>query len=79
MDACFNGREVLEYLACAEYDALILDIMMPGMNGLEVLKKIRSWGNGVPVLFLTARDSVGDRVNGLDLGSGRLFGEAVRL
>ncbi len=69
VDACFNGREVLEYLACAEYDALILDIMMPGMNGLEVLKKIRSWGNGVPVLFLTARDSVGDRVNGLDLGA----------
>ena len=69
VDACFNGREVLEYLACAEYDALILDIMMPGMNGLEVLIKIRSWGNGVPVLFLTARDSVGDRVNGLDLGA----------
>ena len=69
VDACFNGEEVLEYLACAEYDAMILDIMMPKMNGLEALKKIRAMGNHVPILFLTARDSVEDRVNGLDLGA----------
>lgn len=69
VDSCFNGEEVFEYLACAEYDAIILDIMMPKMNGLEVLKKIRAMGNSVPTLFLTARDSVEDRVNGLDLGA----------
>lgn len=69
VDSCFNGEEVFEYLACAEYDAIILDIMMPKMNGLEVLKKIRAMGNSVPALFLTARDSVEDRVNGLDLGA----------
>lgn len=69
VDSCFDGEEVFEYLACAEYDAIILDIMMPKMNGLEVLKKIRAMGNSVPALFLTARDRVEDRVNGLDLGA----------
>ncbi len=69
VDACFNGEEVLDYMAGAEYDALILDIMMPVMDGLTVLKKIRSAGNPVPVLLLTAKDSIEDRVRGLDAGA----------
>lgn len=69
VDSCFNGREVLEYLECAEYDGLILDIMMPVMNGLEVLKTLRKKKNNLPVLLLTAKDSVEDRVLGLDLGA----------
>ena len=69
VDSCYNGQEVLDYLECAEYDAIILDIMMPVMNGLQVLKKIRQRQDSVPVLLLTARDSVEDRVNGLDAGA----------
>ena len=69
VDSCFDGREALEYLESAEYDAAVLDIMMPGLSGLEVLKRIRAEGNQVPVLFLTARDGVDDRVKGLDCGA----------
>lgn len=69
VDACFNGEEVLDYMDGAEYDALILDIMMPVMDGLTVLKKIRRAGNPVPVLLLTAKDSIEDRVRGLDAGA----------
>lgn len=69
VDSCYNGAEVLDYMAGAEYDAVILDIMMPVMDGLTVLRKIRSRGINVPVLLLTARDSVEDRVNGLDAGA----------
>ena len=69
VDACGNGLEALDYLAVSPYDAIILDIMMPGLSGLEVLKRIRAEGNQVPVLFLTARDGVDDRVKGLDCGA----------
>ena len=69
VDSCQNGQEALDCLAMAEYDAIILDIMMPGINGLEVLKKLRSAGNKTPVLLLTALDSVPDRVAGLDGGA----------
>ena len=69
MDACGNGLEALDYLAVSPYDAIILDIMMPGLSGLDVLKRIRAEGNQVPVLFLTARDGVDDRVKGLDCGA----------
>ena len=69
VDSCKNGREVLEYMAGAEYDALILDIMMPVLDGLSVLKKIRQRGSTVPVLLLTAKDSIEDRVAGLDAGA----------
>ncbi|HJC57797.1 MAG TPA: response regulator transcription factor [Candidatus Eisenbergiella intestinipullorum] len=69
VDSCFDGQEALDYLAMAEYDAVILDIMMPKKNGLEVLKSLRSSGSSVPVLLLTARDSVSDRVTGLDAGA----------
>ena len=69
VDSCYNGQEVLAYLECAEYDAIVLDIMMPVMDGLQVLKKLRARENHVPVLLLTARDSVEDRVSGLDAGA----------
>ena len=69
VDACFNGEEVFDYLLGAEYDALVLDIMMPKLSGLEVLRRLRREGNQVPVLLLTARDSIQDRVEGLDAGA----------
>lgn len=68
VDSCYNGLEALEYLACADYDVIILDIMMPKMNGLELVRRLRSEGNNTPVLFLTARDAVADRVEGLESG-----------
>ena len=69
VDSCFDGAQALDYLSAAEYDGVILDIMMPQVNGLEVLSKLRAYGNHVPVLFLTARDSISDRVKGLDMGA----------
>lgn len=69
VDACFDGNDALDYIACAEYDAVILDIMLPGISGLEFLKRIRSQNNKTPVLLLTARDSIEDRVAGLDAGA----------
>ena len=68
VDSCYNGLEALEYLACSDYDVIILDIMMPKMNGLELVRRLRSEGNNTPVLFLTARDAVADRVEGLESG-----------
>ena len=69
VDSCKNGQEGLEYMAGAEYDALVLDIMMPVLDGLSVLKSIRRRGCAVPVLLLTAKDSIEDRVAGLDAGA----------
>lgn len=69
VDSCYDGEEALDYMAGAEYDAVILDIMMPVMDGLSVLKSMRSKGMQVPVLLLTARDSIEDRVKGLDAGA----------
>lgn len=69
VDSCYNGQDALDYLDSAEYDALILDIMMPVMDGLTVLKKLRSRGSSLPVLLLTAKDSVDDWVRGLDAGA----------
>ena len=68
-DACYDGVEALEYLAGAEYDAVVLDVMMPRMDGMEVLHRMRSAGNDTPVILLTAKDSVPDRVRGLDAGA----------
>lgn len=69
VDDCGDGLEALDYIAMADYDGMILDIMLPGIDGLELLKKIRVEGNDTPVLFLTARDGIEDRVKGLDLGA----------
>lgn len=69
VDSCHDGEEALDALAVAEYDAVILDIMMPKADGFEVLREIRKSGKTTPVLFLTARDAIEDRVKGLDGGA----------
>ena len=69
VDACGDGLEALDYLQITAYDAVILDIMLPGVDGLSVLKKMRTADDKTPVLLLTARGSVEDRVAGLDLGA----------
>lgn len=69
VDSCFDGEEALSYIEMAEYDGIILDIMMPKRDGLSVLHSLRKKGIGTPVLFLTARDAVEDRVLGLDSGA----------
>lgn len=69
VDSCFDGEEALSCLDVTEYDAVILDIMMPKIDGLQVLKEMRKAGNTAPVIFLTARDSIEDRVQGLDAGA----------
>ncbi len=69
VDNCFDGEEALDFLRMAEYDGIILDIMMPKRDGLSVVKYMRENGNQTPVLFLTARDTVEDKVKGLDLGA----------
>ena len=69
VDSCFDGDEALSYIEMAEYDGIILDIMMPKRDGLSVLHSLRKKGIGTPVLFLTARDAVEDRVLGLDSGA----------
>ena len=69
VDACFDGVEALDYLEGAEYDAIVLDVMMPRMDGFSLLAQMRESGNETPVIFLTAIDSVPDRVRGLDAGA----------
>ena len=69
VDGCFNGEEALEYLAGAEYDAMLLDVMMPKLDGFSLLERLRNAGNEIPVLVLTAKDAISDRVKGLDLGA----------
>ena len=69
VDSCFDGEEAMAFLDCADYDAAILDIMMPKADGFAVLSHIRAAGKAMPVLFLTARDAVEDRVKGLDSGA----------
>lgn len=68
-DAVYDGQEALEYLAAGNYDALILDVMMPKLDGFGVLKALRSQGNNIPILMLTARSEVDDKVAGLDGGA----------
>ena len=69
VDVVHNGEDALCYLENADYDGAILDIMMPKLDGLSVLKKIRNMGNGIPVLILTAKSGIDDRVEGLDAGA----------
>ncbi len=69
VDGCFDGEEALLYLLGAEYDAILLDVMMPKLDGYGLLKKLRDQGIETPVMFLTARDAVADKVKGLDYGA----------
>lgn len=69
VDAVYNGRDALDYLEVGDYDGAILDVMMPEMDGFTVLKNIRGAGNTVPVLMLTAKSEIDDRVYGLDAGA----------
>lgn len=69
VDAVYDGREALEYLEADSYDGAVLDIMMPKMDGIEVLRRIRGEGNTVPVLLLTAKSQIEDKVLGLDTGA----------
>ena len=69
VDAVYDGEAALEYLESSNYDGLILDIMMPEKDGLTVLKTIRAQGNPIPVLLLTAKSEIDDRVTGLDAGA----------
>ena len=69
VDSVLDGEEALDYLEYSEYDLVILDIMMPKVDGFEVIKKLRDKGNHTSVLMLTARDSADDKVKGLDLGA----------
>lgn len=69
VDSAYNGEEALDYINVGEYDVIILDIMMPKMNGYDFIKRIRRDKNNVAVLMLTAKDSLEDKVKGLDLGA----------
>ena len=69
VDAAFDGEQALDFLSAGEYDAVILDVMMPKKDGIEVLKTLRANKNFVPVLMLTAKSEICDRVEGLDSGA----------
>ena len=69
VDPVYDGRDALDYARTEEYDGIILDVMMPKMSGLEVLRQLRSEGCRTPVLLLTAKAEVEDRIEGLDLGA----------
>ena len=69
VDACGDGEEALDYMEMTSYDGVLLDIMLPGKDGFAVLKEVRQMGNDTPILLLTARDGIEDRVKGLDLGA----------
>ncbi len=68
-DAVYNGEDALSYLAAGNYDAAVLDIMMPKMDGITVLRHLRAQGNQLPVLLLTAKSEIDDKVLGLDSGA----------
>ena len=69
VDAVYDGADALDYARNEEYDGIILDVMMPKMSGLEVLRQLRAEGSRTPVLLLTAKSEVEDRIQGLDLGA----------
>ncbi len=69
VDAVYDGEQALDYLDAENYDAVILDIMMPKIDGLEVLKRTRAKGNLIPIIMLTAKSMLDDKVTGLDFGA----------
>ena len=69
VDAVLNGKDALEYLENGNYDGMILDVMLPGVDGFEVLRRTRAAGNPIPILMLTAKSEVDDKVAGLDGGA----------
>lgn len=69
VDAVYNGQDALDYLNADNYDGAILDIMMPKMDGITVLKNVRASGNHIPIILLTAKAEIDDRVTGLDSGA----------
>ncbi|MBR1796401.1 MAG: response regulator transcription factor [Clostridiales bacterium] len=69
VDAVYDGEEALRYLKTGDYDAAILDIMMPKLDGIEVLKEIRKSGSLIPIIMLTAKSQVEDKIEGLDSGA----------
>ena len=69
VDSCLNGNDALGYIFSVEYDVIISDIMLPGIDGFEILRRIREKEIKTPVLLLTARDGIEDRVKGLDYGA----------
>ena len=69
VDCCFNGRDGLDYAEAADYDCIVLDWMLPKMDGLTLLRRLQGGGNHANVLLLTAKDSIEDRVAGLDAGA----------
>lgn len=75
VDAVYDGQEALDYALSENYDALVLDIMMPKMSGLEVLQKLREKGICVPILMLTAKTEIEDRIVGLDKGADDYLGK----
>ena len=68
VDLCENGRDAYDYMVMTDYDVVLMDIMLPGEDGLSVVRRARAEGMDAPILFLTARDTVADRVTGLDAG-----------
>ena len=69
VDVCGDGEEAMDFISMTSYDGILLDIMLPGKDGFTILKEVRAMGNDTPILLLTARDGVEDRVKGLDLGA----------
>lgn len=69
VDAVYDGDEAESYIMSGDYDCAILDVMMPGQDGFEVLRKIRAKGSSIPVMMLTAKSQIDDKVEGLDLGA----------
>ena len=69
VDAVYDGRDGLDYAMSGQYDVVVLDVMLPERSGFEVVRALRAQNNAVPVLLLTARDEISDKVTGLDCGA----------
>lgn len=69
VDSCFDGREALDFVSYSEYDLIITDIMMPNVDGYEFIARLRESKNNTPVIMLTAKDTLADKIVGLDSGA----------